>query len=309
MVTSRVRSFAIFLTGTLFGSIFSTVIVFAWTGPISDPPNGNVSAPINIGTTDQVKNAGLSVNSLAVFGNSILSGTTNYLNFGTVVGSTGYGIRNNSGIMELKNSGGSWAALGGAGVQWVTSGANLYYNAGNVAVGSTTFPAKFTVEGGGGIGVYGLSSTSVGVYGRSRGANYGVSGESSGNYGIYGKTTSATYGGVLGYNAAGTAYGILGYGTGNSFSGTGILYNVGQIHSASGGFKFPDGTVQTTAGTGVSSYTHVACTVPMGGSCTATCPAGWYRSGCDGGGTNGTAPSGNGCFCSGIGACYAYCVR
>jgi len=44
-------------------------IVLAWTGPTQTAPNGNVAAPINVGTTDQVKNAGLGINSLAVYGN------------------------------------------------------------------------------------------------------------------------------------------------------------------------------------------------------------------------------------------------
>ncbi len=35
--------------------------VFAWTGPSTTPPNGNVSAPINIGSTSQSKNGALSL--------------------------------------------------------------------------------------------------------------------------------------------------------------------------------------------------------------------------------------------------------
>ena len=53
----------------------------AWTAPGSTPPNGNVSAPVNIGTTDQVKNGGLSVNTLLVSGNAAIyrSGVTTKL--------------------------------------------------------------------------------------------------------------------------------------------------------------------------------------------------------------------------------------
>jgi hypothetical protein len=52
------------------------------------------------------------MNSLAVFGNSILNGTSpTYLNFGSTAGFNGYGIRDNSGTMEFKNSGGSWTGL------------------------------------------------------------------------------------------------------------------------------------------------------------------------------------------------------
>jgi hypothetical protein len=39
-------------------------VLSAWNGPTQAPPNGNVAAPINVGTTDQVKNGGLGVNSL-----------------------------------------------------------------------------------------------------------------------------------------------------------------------------------------------------------------------------------------------------
>jgi hypothetical protein len=43
-------------------------------------------------------------------------GSNKYLNFGTSdYGSSGYGIRDNSGIMEFKNSGGAWGALGSGG--------------------------------------------------------------------------------------------------------------------------------------------------------------------------------------------------
>jgi len=109
----QVRSIAL---GILIGGVvFSALsVVIAWTGPASAPPNGNVAAPINIGTTDQVKSGGISVDALAVFGSAVLSGTSRYLNFGTTIGSTGYGFRDNVGMMEFKNSGGTWASISSA---------------------------------------------------------------------------------------------------------------------------------------------------------------------------------------------------
>lgn len=44
-----------------------------------------------------------------------LSPASYYFNFGSTVGTGGYGFRDNSGSMEVKNSGGSWAAFGGVG--------------------------------------------------------------------------------------------------------------------------------------------------------------------------------------------------
>lgn len=60
-----------------FVSLFALILLLvaianaqAWSGPTQAPPNGNVSPPINVGTTDQVKNAGLSVNAFTVFGSA-----------------------------------------------------------------------------------------------------------------------------------------------------------------------------------------------------------------------------------------------
>jgi len=106
------RTLLVAFIGGIIGTVFTSMIVLAWAGPTSAPPSGNVSAPINVGTTDQIKNASLGINALAVFGNTILSGTSRYLNFGTIPDeeppSSGYGIRDNAGTMEFKNTGGSW---------------------------------------------------------------------------------------------------------------------------------------------------------------------------------------------------------
>lgn len=122
------------------GAVFTSVVVVAWAGPTSAPPNGNAAAPINIGATAQVKNGGLSVNTLAVFGNGtltgnfginntaptyrldvsgssrvdgnlLLSGASRYLNFGAATGTSGYGIRDNAGTLQFKNSSGSWSSF------------------------------------------------------------------------------------------------------------------------------------------------------------------------------------------------------
>lgn len=45
----------------------------------------------------------------------LLTPANSYHNFGTTYGSTGYGIRDNAGTMEFKNSAGSWTAFGSGG--------------------------------------------------------------------------------------------------------------------------------------------------------------------------------------------------
>ncbi len=124
------------------GFLLFAGVAFSWTGPSAAAPSGNVAAPVNVGTTNQVKDASLGVNGLAVFGNSILQASS-YLNWGTTSGSSGYGIRDNAGTLEFKNSGGSWASIqstvstlcgGTCGSQWATSGSAIYY-IGQVGVG------------------------------------------------------------------------------------------------------------------------------------------------------------------------------
>jgi hypothetical protein len=150
----------------------SPLIASAWTGPTQSPPNGNVAAPINVGTTDQVKNGGLGVNSLAVFGNSLFGGSTGsnaYLNFGATGGTNGYGIRDNAGLLEFKNSGGSWESIqatvfnlvGGTG-SWTASGNNVYNtNTGNVGIGTATPGSKLTIAATTGVASPGSSALAI----------------------------------------------------------------------------------------------------------------------------------------------------
>src|SRR3989344_9043796 len=97
----------------LFGAAGSAS---AWAGPPYNgvcnpspcPPGGNVPAPLNVGSTNQVKNANIGVNGLAVFGNLGLDNLSRDLNFGVTtnantVGSSGYGIRDKAGTLEFTN--------------------------------------------------------------------------------------------------------------------------------------------------------------------------------------------------------------
>jgi len=62
---------------------FSVSYVFAaWSGPTATPPDGNTDAPVNVGIVDQIKDAGLGVNALSVFGRGLFSGEVQ-------IGSTG----------------------------------------------------------------------------------------------------------------------------------------------------------------------------------------------------------------------------
>ncbi len=178
-------------------------MALAWTGPGASPPSGNVSAPINVGSVDQVKNANIGVNGLAVFGNSLLQ-TSSYLNWGVTAGTTGYGIWDNAGTLNFKNSGGSWqslqaivSALAGAS-QWTTSGTNIYNsNAGNVGIGAATPGYKLDVNGQ----VNAASASGAGGYVST--GNYGGTGSAAFfPQGIYSNGATAWINGTITTNGA-----------------------------------------------------------------------------------------------------------
>lgn len=52
----------------------------------------------------------------------------NYFNWGSTSGTSGYGIRDNSGVMEFKNSGGAWTGFGSGGGTPAGSNTQLQYN-------------------------------------------------------------------------------------------------------------------------------------------------------------------------------------
>lgn len=120
----RIRTTYFLLLGIVIGAVFFTTlsVLVAWTGPESAPPNGNVSPPINTGAMDQVKDGGIALNALAVFGNAILAGTARYLNFGATAGESGYGIRDNNGTIEFRHSGGTWQPLSAVATQPLYNG-------------------------------------------------------------------------------------------------------------------------------------------------------------------------------------------
>src|SRR3989338_9665794 len=61
-------------------------IFAAWTGPTQAPPGGNAPTPVHIGTSNQVKDGGLGLNALSVFGNGYFQDN---VGIGTVSPSTG----------------------------------------------------------------------------------------------------------------------------------------------------------------------------------------------------------------------------
>lgn len=69
----------------------------------------------------------------------LINGSNHYINFGTTNGTGGYGIRDNAGTIEFKNSGGSWVAIpSGAGTPGGAD-TNVQFNDGGSFGGNAAF--------------------------------------------------------------------------------------------------------------------------------------------------------------------------
>lgn len=100
------------------------------------------------GNVFTVSRSGITVGNIVLYGNVGVNVVPNhkfdvngnigivasgYINFGTTDGSSGYGIRDNAGVMEYKGSGGSWSPIGGGG------------GGGTVTSVGLSLPAQFSV--------------------------------------------------------------------------------------------------------------------------------------------------------------------
>jgi len=151
-----------FFLNIIFISFFILTIVLAWTEPISSPPGGNVSAPLNVGPTGQIKSGGLILNTggaqigLIVATGSVGIGTTTPQGKLDVVG--GF-VRSDTGFCIGTSCITSWPGGGGVSgsgttnyiAKWTgsTSLGNsiIYDNGTNVGIGTTAPGQKLTVAG------------------------------------------------------------------------------------------------------------------------------------------------------------------
>jgi len=166
---SKLAKSLAFIASVLALSFSLGYLVFAWTEPASVPPAGNISAPLNISATGQSKvgglilNTGGSTNGLIVQSGKVGIGTTSPGSELDVTGTFsmsgitappispfGQGriyFDSSANKFQISENGGSYAALAGVGGQWTISGSNIYYNTGNVGIGTASPGTNLEVNG------------------------------------------------------------------------------------------------------------------------------------------------------------------
>lgn len=239
---------------------------------------------------------------------------------------TGIYIENINGDFRLVNS--PWSAE----IYRITQGGNQTVYGNTQVNGALTVNSTSTLTGSAGVGgaPSGYKFTTYGdIY--ANGGWLRVSGTQGLYFESYGggwqmtdSTWIRSYGGKPMFEAAGLDTGAAsGINCGGGLGGGYTLRVCGTL-KVTGAITFPDGTTQATAATGggggITASTSVSCTVAPW-NCTATCPAGYFRSGCStfpasgNGNDSGAMASGtDACYCESpsyysYATCTAYCVK
>ena len=292
----------------LFVGLLAASALSAWTGPTAAAPAGNVAAPINVGTTDQVKNAGISVNSLAVFGSQYIqdklgigrsspvvpldvNGTIRIANSGEVCQAVTEGaVRYNSSTQVLQLCDGTnWRTITLSSPP-STKRIFLTSNTGTCGANCWTVPTDWN-----------SSNNTIEVIGGGAGGGLG-----SGNFATAGGGGGGGYSKVtnLALTPGNLVHFTVGAGGGQSTSGGDTWFSIVNAAptSASGGALAKGGTYSNSGGAGGSAAAGVGNTKYSGGSGGAS---GIY--GAAGGGGGGAAgPNGAGNNGIAVGPCCSF---
>jgi hypothetical protein len=132
-ISKRLKQFkkpAYYLIQALIVIAVVTAVIYAWQEPTEQPPGGNIAAPLNVGDTPQRKTGGLCIGGSGAC--TAGAGEVKVESGGKITFSDGTSLTSAAGLLWKKQSGTN----------------NIYYDLGNVGIGTTTNPgAKLEVAG------------------------------------------------------------------------------------------------------------------------------------------------------------------
>jgi hypothetical protein len=173
-------------------------------------------------------------------GSFISAQVTDGITFHTnITGSTGAAVPRTTGeVMRIAHSGYIGIGTTTPSAKLETSSALGGFNTQIVRSSGAASNGLYTEQtGGGGNALYAnalLNSNAVAAYSISGLAVYG---QSTNSYGIYGKTNSASIGAIIGFSANNNVWGIIGHTNQYALYGAGDLFVSGNLAKASGTFK------------------------------------------------------------------------
>jgi hypothetical protein len=119
----------LFYFGAITAALAISQIAVAWTGPTATAPSGNADTPINIGSTAQTKTGALNIMGQVGVGKND-PGASFKLDVNGVVNASDF----YKGGQPFNPS------------QWITTGSNIYYNTGNVGIGTANPDANASLQ-------------------------------------------------------------------------------------------------------------------------------------------------------------------
>ncbi|MDD4998992.1 MAG: hypothetical protein PHH56_00830 [Candidatus Pacebacteria bacterium] len=221
-VSSRYGVRVYFYTNLLAWTLALLLIgnyAFGWTIPTSNPPGGDLSAPLDVSSTAQTKAGDLTIDGLLKVGrySSAPIGSIGALYFDTTADE----------FKGYKSTG--WDSIGGGGGGiWTQSGTNIYYSTGNVGIGTT------------------VPGTSLEVNGKVKAPYFitsSIDGDTFTGTWTTGYNNAVHYYGLSDFNVDGTNFGVAlsGYG--------GLAFYTGYNASASA----PDVVINTSGNVGIGT--------------------------------------------------------